>query len=89
MSAAQTKEDEEEKHTGIRNDNIRKVGSRSKRQENRTRGVRGSKASRLCYKAEPGPLTVSRYLHSSSALIDSGIECHYSTSFMAVEPPPP
>ena len=66
MSAAQTKEDEEEKHTGIRNDNIRKVGSKSKRQENRTRGVRGSKASRLCYKAEPGPLTVSRYLHSSS-----------------------
>ena len=56
MTAAQTKEYEEEKPTGIRKAKIRKVGSNEKKQENRTQGVHSIKAFRLCYKAEPGTL---------------------------------
>ena len=63
MTAAQTKEYEEEKPTGIRKAKIRKVGSNEKKQENRTQGVHSIKAFRLCYKAEPG--TLSHYLPSS------------------------
>ena len=40
-----------------------KVGSLAVTQENRTQGVQSNKASRLCYKAEPG--TFSHYLSSS------------------------
>ena len=41
----------------------KKVGSKEKTQENRTQGVHSNKASRLCYKAEPG--TLSHHLPSS------------------------
>ena len=45
-------------------ENIREiVGSKEKRQENRTQGIHCHKASRLCYKAELG--TLSHYLTSS------------------------
>ena len=63
MTAAQPKE-HEDKHTGIRNEKIRKVGSKAQKQENRTQGVHSSKLSRLCYKAEPG--TLSHFMPSSS-----------------------
>ena len=57
MTAAQTKEHEEDKltGTGIRKDKIRKVGSKARKQENPTQGVHSEKVYRLCYKAEPGP----------------------------------
>ena len=48
MTAAQTKEHEEEKHTGIRKEKIRNVGSKAHKQANRTQGVHSNKASRLC-----------------------------------------
>ena len=65
MNAAQTKEHKEDKHTRIRKEKMRKVGSKAqKKQENRTQGVRSNKVSRLCYKAEPG--TLSHYMPSSS-----------------------
>ena len=54
MTAAQTKELEEDKHTGIRKEKIRSVGSKAQKQENRTQGAHSNKATRLWYKAEPG-----------------------------------
>ena len=64
MTAAQTKHHEEEKHTGIRKEKLKKVGRKAKKNENRTEGVHCNKASRLCYKVEPR--TLSHYLPSSS-----------------------
>ena len=63
MTAARTKEHEEQKHTGIWKEKIRKVGSKEQKQENLTEGTHSNKYSRLCYKAEPG--TFSHYLSSS------------------------
>ena len=51
------------KHIGIRKKKRRKVGGTAQEQENRAQGVHSNKASRLCYKAEPG--TLSYYLSSS------------------------
>ena len=54
----------EEKLTGVVKKKIRNVGSKARKQENRTHGVHLNKASRPCYKAEPG--TLSHYLPISS-----------------------
>ena len=64
MTAARTKEHEEQKHTGIWKEKIRKVGSKEQKQENLTEGTHSNKYSRLCYKAEPG--TLSHHLPYSS-----------------------
>ena len=49
VTAAQTKE-HREKHTGMKMDKIRKVGSTTKHQENRVQGVHSNKGYRLWYK---------------------------------------
>ena len=57
MTAARTKQYEEEKHAGIRTEKRRKEGSKAKKTINLTHGVDSNKASRLCYKTEPGTLS--------------------------------
>ena len=53
VSAARTKQHEEEKHTGIKTDkNMQKKGNKEKKQANRAQSVDSNKASRLCYKVE-------------------------------------
>ena len=58
MTAARTKLHEEEKHTStgiLRTETKQKRRKQCKeRKENRTSGINCNKASRLCYKAEPG-----------------------------------
>ena len=57
MTAARTKEHENDKRTGVRKEKPIKVGSKAPKQENRTQGVHSNKLSRLCYKAEAGTLS--------------------------------
>ena len=83
-TAAQTKEHEEDKHTGIRQDTILQVGSKVQKQKKRTQGVYSNKSSRLCYKAEPG--TLSHHLPSSSSALSSATVSSV-TAAAAVEPP--
>ena len=86
MTAAQTRQHDEEKHTGIRTDGenkkSRKQGTK-KKQERRTPGVHSNKASRLCYEAEPG--TLSHCLPSSSC----SRRQRYQVSLLPLSPPPP
>ena len=82
MTAAQTKEHEEDKHTGIRKEKTRKVGSKAQKQENRTQGVHSNKISRLCCKAEPGTLST---LYAILILLSSATVSSVTTA--AVEPP--
>ena len=83
MTAARTKGREEDKHTGIRKEKIRKVGSKAKKQENRAEGVHSHKYSRLYYKAGPG--TLSHHLPYSSC---SRRQRYQVSLTAAVEPPP-
>ena len=82
MTAAQTKQHDEEKHAGIRKEKRRKVGSKAEKQENRTQGVHSNKTSRLCYKVEPG--TLSHYLPYFFLLSSTAVS---SVTTAAVEPP--
>ena len=88
MTAARTKQYEEEKHTGIRterNKKTRKQGRKRKRgrkTRNRIRGVDSNKASRLCYKPEPG--TLSNGLPSSSY----SRQQRYQVSVLPLSSPP-
>ena len=58
MTAALTKQHEQEKHTRYRDKDEKNKSRRKQRekQKNRTQGVDSNKACRLCYKAEPGTL---------------------------------
>ena len=66
MTAAQAKQHQDEKHSRISKYLVKNKKSRKhgKKQEHRTQGVHSNKASRLCYKADPG--TLSHYLPYSS-----------------------
>ena len=74
MAAAQAKEHEGEKHTGIRK-KARDVGSKAKMQENRTQGVYSNKVPVSATKPSRGPCHI--FCHIFPALVDSGIKCHY------------
>ena len=73
MTAAKTTE-HEDKHTGVRKEKTRKVGSKAqKKQENSTQGIRSNKVSRLCYKSRSGDLVTlyAIFFLLSSATISS------------------
>ena len=61
MTAARTKQHQKEKHIVTTRT---EKNAKKKKQENRTQSVDSNKASRLCYKAEPG--TLPHELPSSS-----------------------
>ena len=78
MTAARTKQHEEEKNTGIRTDKKQEMKeARQKKQENRTQGADSNKAFRLCHKAEPGTLSHYSICHLFPAVVDRSVKCHY------------
>ena len=94
MTAARTKQHEEEKHTGIMTEKTKKRRKQDKKQENRTQAVDSNKASRLCYKADSNkasrlcykaePGTLSPGLPSSSC----SRRQRYQVSLPLSVPPP-
>ena len=56
VTAAPTKQHEEEKHVGIRAEKMKKIRKRDKKQDGRTQGVDSIKVSRFCNNAKPGAL---------------------------------
>ena len=86
MTAAQTTGHEEDKHSGIRKEKIRKAGSKARKQENRTQGVHSSnKVSRLCYVQSRAGDVVALQLYAVLFLLSSATLSSVSTA--AVNPP--
>ena len=86
MSAARTKQRKEDKHTGIRKEKKRKVGSKAKKQENRM--PTASIVTMLPVSAaKPSRETCqNRTYYILRDLVDSGVKCHYCRCSLSSPP---